>query len=452
MEDRNNKQRGIRLRQLNRIMIVVAVMLGVVLIMALLFTNRNFYELEKATERYIQARKDVADIQAGSDYLTDRVRTFVVTGDPESAKDFFYEVEMSRRRDLAVESMKESISGSDGIRYLSTALQISNELAEIERYAMRLAAAGNDLDIETLPSALGTVTFTVEDEALSAEEKLVKAREMLFDETYQAYKEDIRKNLSLCEQALIGEMEATQKKSTSRMENALTAQTLLIAIMVMVIIFLVLYNAHSIIRPINALVKAIQEDRLVEESGAYELRFVSRTYNEARSRSQENQEALAYKATHDALTGLFNRGAFEKAKQTTRGRAQAMFIFDVDQFKEFNDQYGHDMGDLVLKKVAGVLADNFRDEDYVCRFGGDEFTVLMVHATNDMRPLVEEKINRIRKMLLDTSDGLPPITLSIGVAFSDRQNPTNDILKDADTALYITKERGKNGYTFYGED
>ena len=235
MEDRNNKQRGIRLRQLNRIMIVVAVMLGVVLIMALLFTNRNFYELEKATERYIQARKDVADIQAGSDYLTDRVRTFVVTGDPESAKDFFYEVEMSRRRDLAVESMKESISGSDGIRYLSTALQISNELAEIERYAMRLAAAGNDLDIETLPSALGTVTFTVEDEALSAEEKLVKAREMLFDETYQAYKEDIRKNLSLCEQALIGEMEATQKKSTSRMENALTAQTLLIAIMVMVI-------------------------------------------------------------------------------------------------------------------------------------------------------------------------------------------------------------------------
>ena len=59
---------------------------------------------------------------------------------------------------------------------------------------------------------------------------------------------------------------------------------------------------------------------------------------------------------------------------------------------------------------------------------------------------------RIRKMLLDTSDGLPPITLSIGVAFSDRQNPTNDILKDADTALYITKERGKNGYTFYGED
>ena len=55
-------------------------------------------------------------------------------------------------------------------------------------------------------------------------------------------------------------------------------------------------------------------------------------------------------------------------------------------------------------------------------------------------------------MLLDTSDGLPPITLSIGVAFSDRQNPTNDILKDADTALYITKERGKNGYTFYGED
>ena len=451
MENRANKQEGFRLQRLNRIMVLAAVLLGIALVAASLSTNRSFSELEKATEGYIRARKDVADMQAGSDYLTDRVRTFIVTGDPDSAADFFYEVEVTRRRDLAVESMEAALSGSDGALYLSAALQASNQLAEIERYAMRLAAAGNGLDIGTLPAALRTVTLTAADEALSAEEKLVRAREMVFDVTYQTHKEDIRENLALCEQALIGETEAIQRKSTGRLENALTVQTLLIAIVVMLVILIVLYNAHLIIRPVNALVKAIEEDRPAKESGAYELRFVSRAYNEARAQSQENQEALAYKATHDALTGLFNRGAFEKARQTTRGRAQAMFIFDVDDFKGFNDTYGHDMGDRVLQKVARILAGNFRSEDYVCRFGGDEFTVLMVHATSAMRELVENKIENIREALRDTEDGLPRITLSIGVAFSDRPDPTDDILKDADTALYITKERGRDGYTFYGD-
>ena len=109
------------------------------------------------------------------------------------------------------------------------------------------------------------------------------------------------------------------------------------------------------------------------------------------------------------------------------------------------------MGDRVLQKVANAIQNNFREEDYVCRFGGDEFTVIMVHATSAMRSLVEAKIESIRETLRNTSDGLPVITLSIGVAFSDRPDPTDDILKDADTALYATKERGRDGYTFYGD-
>ena len=128
-----------------------------------------------------------------------------------------------------------------------------------------------------------------------------------------------------------------------------------------------------------------------------------------------------------------------------------MLIIDVDRFKIFNDEYGHDMGDRVLQKVASAIQNNFREEDYVCRFGGDEFTVIMVHATSAMRSLVEAKIESIRETLRNTSDGLPVITLSIGVAFSDRPDPTDDILKDADTALYATKERGRDGYTFYGD-
>ena len=451
MEDTRSNQGGIRVRRLNRIMITITVVLAVALVVVALSTNRSFTNLEQATAVYIRSQKDAANMQAGSDYLTDRVRTFVVTGDLESAEDFFREVESTRRRELAMESMETSLSGTDTAQYLSEALQTSENLAEIERYAMGLAVAGRESDLQLLPASLQAVTLSEEDRALSKEEQLKKARDLVFDETYQTYKERIRNDIAQCEQALVTETEAAQKRCSQQLENALTIQALLIMASVLVVIFIVAYNAHLVFYPIESLVKAISEDTFAEERGAYELQFVSRAYNQSLTESQQSQEKLAYKATHDALTGLYNRGAFEQARKKTRGRAQAMIIFDVDGFKGFNDDYGHDMGDQVLKKVARVLRSNFRDEDYVCRFGGDEFIVLMVHANSAMRAVVEQKLDRIRAALKDTSDGLPLITLSIGVAFSDRPDPTDDIVKDADTALYRTKKRGKDGYAFYGD-
>ncbi len=451
MEDTRSNQGGIRVRRLNRIMITITVVLAVAFVVVALSTNRSFTNLEQATAMYILSQKDAANMQAGSDYLTDRVRTFVVTGDLESAEDFFREVESTRRRELAMESMETSLSGTDTAQYLSEALQTSENLAEIERYAMGLAVAGRESDLQLLPASLQAVTLSEEDRALSKEEQLKKARDLVFDETYQTYKERIRNDIAQCEQALVTETEAAQKRCSQQLENALTIQALLIMASVLVVIFIVAYNAHLVFHPIESLVKAISEDTFAEERGAYELQFVSRAYNQALAESQQSQEKLAYKATHDALTGLYNRGAFEQARKKTRGRAQAMIIFDVDGFKGFNDDYGHDMGDQVLKKVARVLRSNFRDEDYVCRFGGDEFIVLMVHVNSALRAVVEQKLDRIRDALKDTSDGLPLITLSIGVAFSDRPDPTDDILKDVDTALYRTKKRGKDGYTFYGD-
>lgn len=447
----NGKQGGIRLRRMNWVMITITVALAVALFVTVFSTYRSFKNLEQATARYTLARTDTANMQAGSDYLTDRVRTFVVTGNVDSAEDFFREVEVTRRRDLAMESMESALSGTDTARYLGEALQASNRLAESERYAMALAASGYEIDPASLPNALRTVTLTAEDEALSGEERLKKAMDLVFDETYQTYKQTIRDDIARCEKALLGETEDARQRGSQQLGMALTVQALLLMLLVMVVIVIVLCNGRLVFQPIEALVQAINKDVTTEESGAHELRIVARAYNQALAENQQNQERLAYRATHDALTGLYNRGAFEQARQRTRGRAQAMLIIDVDRFKIFNDEYGHDMGDRVLQKVASAIQNNFREEDYVCRFGGDEFTVIMVHATSAMRSLVEAKIESIRETLRNTSDGLPVITLSIGVAFSDRPDPTDDILKDADTALYATKERGRDGYTFYGD-
>ena len=116
MEGMNDKKGGIRLRRLNRIMITLTIVLAVLLLAAALSNNWSFQSLQQATDRYILARKDAADMQAGSDYLTDRVRTFVATGDISCAEDFFREVEVTRRRELAMESMESALYGTSTAR------------------------------------------------------------------------------------------------------------------------------------------------------------------------------------------------------------------------------------------------------------------------------------------------------------------------------------------------
>lgn len=126
-----------------------------------------------------------------------------------------------------------------------------------------------------------------------------------------------------------------------------------------------------------------------------------------------------------------------------------MIICDVDIFKHVNDTYGHAVGDEILKKVANLLKTTFRSIDYVCRIGGDEFAVIMVDVNQELSYTIREKITVINNQLYCPTDDLPAISLSAGVAFTDRANPGESIFKDADKALYHVKQNGKHGCGFY---
>ena len=126
-----------------------------------------------------------------------------------------------------------------------------------------------------------------------------------------------------------------------------------------------------------------------------------------------------------------------------------MIICDIDFFKHINDTYGHAVGDEILKKVANLLQTTFRSVDYVCRIGGDEFAVIMVDVNQELSYTISEKITVINNQLYCPTDDLPAISLSVGVAFTDRANPGESIFKDADKALYRVKQNGKHGCGFY---
>jgi diguanylate cyclase (GGDEF)-like protein len=162
--------------------------------------------------------------------------------------------------------------------------------------------------------------------------------------------------------------------------------------------------------------------------------------------------ALEAQASLDALTGLFNRWHVdvlmnEVNKAITSGIEVSLIVFDVDEFKEVNDQFGHAAGDRVLTAVSAELRKNARRSDIPCRWGGDEFIMLLVDMDRVSAGQVAE---RLCAAVADTpvaSEGaLIPFTLSAGVASADPDGPTDfdSLLKDADIALYTAKEEGRN--------
>jgi diguanylate cyclase (GGDEF)-like protein len=328
-------------------------------------------------------------------------------------------------------------------------MDASNQLLEIEHSAMRLAAESYGYGPAALPEELRALKPSEAERALSPEKQRDEALNMLFDETYQNYKDEIRKNVSQSVEVLIGETHQQQRESSGRLLHLIHREEALIVGMLLLALLLILSTALLVSYPLRSYISHIRLDEELPEKGASELRFLARTYNQVREQNLRHSEQLRYDATHDALTGLFNRGVFEKLRSRLEGRDNALLIIDLDRFKEINDRYGHDIGDRALCCVSALLQENFRAEDYICRIGGDEFVVIMVNMNSSLRDLVEEKIRRINDTLKTPKDGLPPMSLSVGVAFGDRENPSGDIYKDADTALYRTKTQHRGGCEFY---
>jgi len=161
------------------------------------------------------------------------------------------------------------------------------------------------------------------------------------------------------------------------------------------------------------------------------------------------EQKLNHMARHDPLTGVYNRYALSEVIEKEASRAQryrhpiGVLMIDVNRLKRINDRFGHATGDKVLQLVADVLTSTVRDSDYVVRYGGDEF-LLMLLETNGETPRVRDRIidemarRNPLKLLLDF-----PITLSIGIAYwkPDCDVSVETVLSQADKAMYAEKRR-----------
>ena len=447
---KKKKSKGLSLKTVSLIMLVASVVIAGMLFVASVRTFSSFQQMKEMTNSYITLEEATAELMSASDFLTEEAQCYTVIGDRKHLDQYIAEAETNRRREHAMLTMEEKLPDSAALLKLKNAMAESLSLMNREYYAMRLVMEANG---ETdCPAALAEVQLSDPDRALSAPDQIELARKMVHDETYYEQKNQIRSNMAECVEELKKGVYGDQQEMESKTRSKLIVVAGLICLQIAAMFIMLCLTNHLGVNPVLRAVDHIRKDQRIPISGASEFRYLAGTYNAMYNAYKKSIESLSYKASHDELTGLYNRAGYDLIQSSVDLHSTAMLLFDADQFKHINDQYGHETGDAVLRKIASALKTNFRSDDYVCRIGGDEFVVYMVHVNDEKKPLIESKVKHINQVLSAETDGLPPVSLSVGVSLCPGGDDPKDMFRQADTALYFVKDHGKNGCCFYRED
>lgn len=211
---------------------------------------------------------------------------------------------------------------------------------------------------------------------------------------------------------------------------------------------------HALDRSSNEQPHPQDQDSLTSQLTALVERVQKMEQQDAEIREQLEQEKI--RAVTDTLTGLPNREAYSEKVYNEMLRWQryqhplSLAVLDIDYFKKVNDQYGHQMGDKVLKAVSSSVATRLREVDFMARFGGEEFVLLLPETSaEDALSMLNRTRERLAKthMRSKTSDGEETkftVTVSIGIAEFTDGDSAEDVFERADKALYDAKENGRN--------
>jgi diguanylate cyclase (GGDEF)-like protein len=191
----------------------------------------------------------------------------------------------------------------------------------------------------------------------------------------------------------------------------------------------------------------LKETEKTLENMSARLTEIKEEADELRKRSQE----IEFEAVTDALTGIYNRKGYnDKISETLAhvkryGIKSSLIVCDIDFFKKINDNFGHKVGDLALIKLATLLKDRLRTNDFIARFGGEEFVVILPHtalegaikAATGLREYIDNAVFSYKGKQI-------PLTISIGVSEFTKDDDDSSVFERADHALYLAKRSGRN--------
>lgn len=230
------------------------------------------------------------------------------------------------------------------------------------------------------------------------------------------------------------------------------ALTLILSITVLL---LTISSIVGLLRALDRMLASMEQIAATQDFGVRipvdgedELRRISRSFNNLLAIADKLLSEKDYLATHDPLTGLHNRRSFAAAlaqeieRKRRSGGAMALILFDIDLFKRINDAHGHDTGDEVLKSVARLVEGAVRNVDFIGRWGGEEFVLLLRDDGLDAGMALAEKLRQLIGAAAWPKVG--GVTCSFGVAVWHDSDREDFFVKRADEALYRAKQAGRN--------
>ncbi|WP_160061063.1 GGDEF domain-containing protein [Psychromonas sp. L1A2] len=230
---------------------------------------------------------------------------------------------------------------------------------------------------------------------------------------------------------------------------------LFISILILLVLTLFeYYKKREITSKISAITNMIKDNKMIENetSSIKDISDLISSYNQTLNNLHKQININRSLSYTDFLTGIKNRKAYDESiekliSQYKRyGTTFSLAIFDADDFKKINDNYGHSFGDTVLKNIANALKSNIRDGDMLFRIGGEEFVIIFPSTNLENSKQAIEHIRKNIDLSLNTKNK-PTITLSIGLTEVTSQDNKDSIFKRVDTFLYVSKKNGKNTMT-----
>ena len=444
-----NGGKSISLKEINFYFLILAILVSGILFWAMYRTERLYDQAHKTTQEVLRLENKSAELQKASDYLTEQMRLFAATGKKEYLDNYFEEANVTKRREDALDTLKEEMPESLAVKNLNAAMEESVELMDMEYYAARLTIEAYRMNLKDAPEEIQSVELEKSDLALSEKDKRIRASEVLFSEEYLESKSIISNNIEKCLNALSAEMEEEQLRVANELKKQVAGEHVLTIVLIAIMLCVVLLTFALIIQPLQKCVELIRDEKSIPLKGAYEIKFLAKTYNFMYNLNMANKEQLTHDATHDPLTGLYNRRGYDLLVQNMDLETSTLILMDLDHSEEMKDNYGAEIAEKVLKKTAETIFKNFRAHDYVCRLDGDEFAILLMHVDSDREELIQSKILAINDKLKNTDDGLPAITISAGINFGKDGMMAEDFLSQASEALMLAKKKGKGESCIY---
>ncbi|MBR4255785.1 MAG: GGDEF domain-containing protein [Clostridia bacterium] len=389
---------------------------------------------------------DVTDLQAGASYLTETSMSFIANpvlpnGEFNSSPliGFATEYQLPRRGNDIVSRFDGKDIDKEIMENIKLAAKNAEKIAGIQLHAIALTLSIYEAPPSQAVSSLELPELTAEEKAMSEDEKLVVAFNLITGLEASNCKKALNQNVTAANGALSGTM---QKLFNNQLQKVGAARAILWVVTVLFVVFLItifFLLLSLLVYPLRGFVRGIDKgDAISENKGLAEVRLVAKSYNKLMGRKEALENVLRSAAETDALTGLPNRYHMEQniLQDEDENCSVAFFLFDVNFLKETNDKEGHAAGDSLLRRAAACLTNCFETfSDAKCfRYGGDEFVAILKKCTEDDVQRVFERFNEEQKK--------QNVSIAIGCAYTGDVSKTTmrRLFSEADAKMYENKK------------